>query len=140
MKTQPTFEKTVDVLVKAYLNDTLEHGNCSACAVGNIVVSTLGYSYHRREGVLFALEIKNYDNWYSYLLYRNSEYGLNQIKATGYTLEDIINIEMAFESAAGNSRDEMMFNGLIAVVDVLGDIHGIDLEKKEAAKLLFVKA
>jgi hypothetical protein len=33
-----------------------------------------------------------------------------------------------------------MFNGLMAVVDVLADIHSVDLEKKEAAKALFVKA
>lgn len=54
-----TFENSVDVLVKAYMNGTLMHGDCERCAV--------------------------------------------------------------------------------AVVDVLADIHGIDLSTKEDAKKLFIK-
>jgi len=37
-----SFENTVDILVKAYINDTLEHNNCYACAVGNIVAHNMG--------------------------------------------------------------------------------------------------
>jgi hypothetical protein len=33
-----------------------------------------------------------------------------------------------------------MLNGLMKVVDVLADIHGVDLSVKESAKLQFVKA
>jgi len=45
MKTA-NFNDTVDILVKAYLNDTLEHGVCSACAVGNICLAAgAPYSY-----------------------------------------------------------------------------------------------
>jgi hypothetical protein len=40
--TRPTFEQTVDVLVKAYLNDTLVHGNCCACVVGNLCAHAIG--------------------------------------------------------------------------------------------------
>ena len=32
-----TFSNSVDILVKAYFNDTLRHGNCLACAVGNLM-------------------------------------------------------------------------------------------------------
>lgn len=39
---RPSFDHTVGVLVKAYLNDTLDHGNCYACAVGNLVADGLG--------------------------------------------------------------------------------------------------
>ena len=40
-----TFSNTVDILVKAYLNDTLRHCNCYACAVGNIISSAMGYRF-----------------------------------------------------------------------------------------------
>ncbi len=39
----------------------------------------------------------------------------------------------------GNLINDWMFNGLMAVVDVLADIHGINLEAKEEAKKLFIK-
>lgn len=30
------FKHTMDLLVQAYFDNTLKHGNCSKCAVGNI--------------------------------------------------------------------------------------------------------
>jgi hypothetical protein len=39
------FNHTVNVLVKAYLNDTLRHNNCYACAVGNMIASANGFKY-----------------------------------------------------------------------------------------------
>ena len=45
MKTElERFHETVGILVKAYLNDTLEHTNCHACAVGNMIASKMGIS------------------------------------------------------------------------------------------------
>ena len=61
-------------------------------------------------------------------------------EATGYTIMELARIESAFERAEfGKSKDEWMFNGLMAVVDVLAEIHGVDLTVKESAKLLFTK-
>lgn len=137
---KPTFEKTVDILVKAYLNDTLEHGNCAACAVGNIVVSVHGYQYYSQSPLtgLKVDEIITYDNWYSVLTGHESYRGRKEIEKTGYSFKEIRRIEAAFE----RSRDlpDRMFNGLMAVVNVLADIHGVDLQAKEEAKALFVKA
>jgi hypothetical protein len=44
-----TFENSVDVLVKAYLNDTLEHGQCHACAVGNLICAETGNLLNREK-------------------------------------------------------------------------------------------
>lgn len=69
-----------------------------------------------------------------------------QVDRTGYSVNELAKIEYAFETAPRNCdyedhlNDEWMFNGLMAVVDVLADIHGIDLAEKESAKALFVKA
>ena len=36
------FNDTVAILVKAYFDDTLRHGNCYGCAVGNIIAHKMG--------------------------------------------------------------------------------------------------
>lgn len=161
------FNYTVNVLVKAYLNDELEHSVCSACAVGNIVANAIGTKPRRlakpeqrtigRHGFIQHIRFDNYlfENdepvewpevfmtcgdeqvWGNRIIPQST---LNKIKATGYSIQELAKIEYAFETApCGVSEDEWMFNGLMAVVDVLAEIHGVDLEVKESAKLLFVK-
>jgi hypothetical protein len=152
---RPTFEQTVNVLVQAYLRNELEHRVCTACAVGNIVAHALGTKPKRctdpdaktiHENYLF--ENGNLMSWW------NNDIGCHrptaQSEATGYTIDELNRIELAFEFAEGqpdsdgfNSEltmnEEWMFNGLMAVVDVLAEIHNVDLSVKENAKALFVK-
>lgn len=158
------FHYTVNVLVKAYLEDTLAHGVCTACAVGNIIQDAIGVKAERRtdnpSGFHFMrLKEDKYMRWQS-LFMTNSQgeqrpdeisrdhdriEGTLQIEATGYSVDEMARIEYAFETAPRNCspkdylNEEWMFNGLMAVVDVLADIHGIDLTQKDAAKLLFEK-
>lgn len=131
---RPTFENTVDILVKAYLNDTLQHGNDCACAVGNLICAANGLDP----------KINWHPKWHKAfrcgggLRYR--EEGKKEVRSTGYSVTEIIQIEKAFEGADDDGGDdEWMFNGLMAVVDVLASIHNIDLSQKEEAKKLFVK-
>jgi hypothetical protein len=158
---KPTFEKTVDILVKAYLNDTLVHGNCAACAVGNIIAHALGTAPIRSSSHPTQFLWAEYDNgrsakWYTLFVtssktlkqYINPIYlalASKEIDATGYTWKELARIEFAFESAPRTcswddyTNDEWMFNGLMAVVSVLAEIHGVSLEEQESAKLQFVK-
>lgn len=147
---KPTFEKTVDILVKAYLNGTLKHSDCSACAVGNIVH---GYGVPLSKGCIEPGK----NNVWKWVFYtergskiqtidvcknrKNFADGLKVIDATGYDWHDLAKVEYAFEtSPEGDSEDEHMLNGLMAVVDVLAEIHGVDLTQREEAKLLFQKS
>jgi hypothetical protein len=170
MKTA-TFDNTVSILVQAYLNDTLKHGSCCACAVGNIVADALGIQMTkdnlRWPGYLYP--------GYDYIdgLIQPTGWGAaistclgvqeinkealtlpvvsNQIKATGYCYKELARIELAFENEKYEYEDDdtsekielgiqkAMFSGLMAVVDVLAEIHGIDLTAKEEAKKLFVR-
>lgn len=140
------FDHTVNVLVKAYLNDELEHGNCEACAVGNIVHAAgfprydnckMPYDSCGMWKSVFYTDDGKQEFWEpSSRLY---SHGIDKINATGYTVDELARVEFAFETALGSNPDEWMFNGLMDVVDVLAEIHGIDLEVKESAKLLFVK-
>lgn len=166
MKNKELFKRTLDILVKAYQNDTLEHGSCTACAVGNIVaanmeikISTLGHTLM-------------WDNWMPYwqkllstvrkqkgidssiiILRENEEFiqgqlnlnssqlkePMQQILSTGYTFKELAEIEWAFETAdEGNNKDDYMFNGLLAVYDVLCKIH--EVEEPVKGELVFIKS
>src|SRR5688572_4378568 len=128
---RPTFEHTVNVLVQAYLNDTLEHDDCAACAVGNIMAScgvVFGPDFNRAQWLrVIDIEVRRGSKNSAYVGGYDKEVGLQQIKATGYSMEELSKIEHAFEG------DNEIFNALMAVVDVLAEIHNVDLSVKENA-------
>ena len=154
------FNHTINILVQAYLNNTLKKGDCSACAVGNILGtpqwSALFVTYNFGEGegkrqIIalpgFALMNLATNHIIQVPIWKLPEQIAKRIEEvqkaiieSGYTIEELARVENAFELAPeGNNRDEAMFNGLMAVVDVLADIHGIDLKQKEEVRKLFVK-
>lgn len=133
------FNDTVSILVKAYLNDTLEHSNYCGCAVGNILAHHVGAELidtHKPEGRRFRWNHKKYYGGEWYCAPRVGDVN-HLVKESGYSFDDIYKIEKAFEGAS--RIGDWMFNGLVAVVDVLAEIHSVDLTAKENAKLLFVK-
>lgn len=145
-----TFDHTVSILVKAYLNDTLVPGDCMACAVGNIIV----HSGYPLEVDAQSHGKANETSWLKYIDFfvRNrfwglpsqeeERLGLSQINATGYTPAEIEKIEYAFEYEYDFEDDEetdYILIRLLSVVDTLAIIHNIDLTQKETAKALFVK-
>lgn len=145
MKNQEQFDRTVQILVGAYLNNTLMHRNCHACAVGNLIAANLGIPYSKdlkwigREVawkevfVTFRYQIAQLKRPWAYC----GEAKV-QIDATGYTWQELAKMEYAFERAPmGHSRDEHMFNGLMAVVDVLAQIHELEENAKTATRELF---
>ena len=92
------------------------------------------------EDVKHMLLIGDYppQNWVSDVIAELERDAREVIDSSGYTIDQLAKIENAFESAPqGNTEEEYMFNGLMAVVEVLAKIHGIDLETKEKAKLQF---
>lgn len=129
MKRPELYHKTVGILVDAYFNDTLVHGDYCGCAVGNMIAANLGIKLiRRRDGVEWgANTMKHFGSeWYD-LKYGTKlvgDKGEIQIKSTGYTYQQILDIEKAFELAEdGNTEEEYIFNGLMAVIDVLDQIH-----------------
>jgi hypothetical protein len=154
---RPTFNQTVNVLVQAYLNDTLIHGYCAACAVGNIVASSMGIEVLKEDDFSVPYWSKSNPEWPTVFLctgedpakkdfqvitpdgYKNPKVKI-EIDSTGYTWQELAKIEFAFESVPySRNRENRMYEGLMKVVDVLAEIHGIDLSVKENAKLLFVR-
>lgn len=160
MKNKELYDKTVNILVDAYFNDTLEHGNCKACAVGNIVAANVGVKLVRRGFFLSKVEPESWEHnkisntgictQYAMasgklnILPQNHEtvfeIAKQQEVATGYTFKELGLIEEAFERVGGKSEDERMFNGLMAVIEVLDQIHeNKDEQVTKSSKQKFVK-
>lgn len=151
MKNQELYNRTVDILVNAYFNDTLVHGDCYACAVGNLVAANMGINLFEssRKKIYWAnaqaswtfvhccnsIGISNFN-----IQHYNGE-AKEQIDSTGYTPYETAKIEYAFETAPkGKSEDEWMFNGLMAVIDVLDEIHeNKDQTLTQQSKSKFIK-
>lgn len=160
---KPSFENSLSILVQAYFNGTLEHANCSACAVGNLIAHAKGLK------PVPSSEIKPKHNWRfsdgSFPEWQrvfcsdipgvqsrraDNYYGAakEQIDSTGYSWKELARIEEAFELASDRGgmdhqsdayKDKQRFDGLMKVVDVLADIHQVDLSIREEAKAMFVK-
>lgn len=158
MKNEALYHKTVGILVDAYFADTLVHNNCFACAVGNLICANMGYSYVAcqdmpikkivwsiNDGIYFNTLNLN-GSWYDFINgWENKEDGNNkallEIASTGYNRIEVYSIETAFEQAPkGNSDEDWIFNGLMAVVDALDKIHeNTDTQVKEESKKRFQK-
>lgn len=160
---RPSFDKTVSILVAAYLVGELQHEDCKKCVVGNLCGGKSEWQY------LFMTDPRNYiqharqiSELRESVLGKRREQILQEAQdlclSTGYTIDELKRIEFAFETAPGfkdnlddpleydddgipieEQNEDWMFNGLMAVVDVLADIHGVSLEQKTSSKKLFVK-
>jgi hypothetical protein len=148
MKNKEQFDRTIKILIGAYLNNTLIHRNCHACAVGNMVAANLDIKYDqnlkwigrqvawKEVFVTFRYQIAQVKRPWAY-----TGEAKVQIDATGYSWQELAKIEYAFERASmGNTRDDHIVNGLMAVVDVLCQIHEAEQTTKTATKELFIKA
>lgn len=141
---RPTFSQTVDKLIDWYFKDELKHGSCAHCVVGNLCGGSTLWSYLFMTDECTGKQLAQQYGSSTFRLFKFASefqllYGATQVcLKTGYMVNELARIEHAFETAPkGKSADEYMFNGLMAVVDVLADIHGVDLQTKEKYKFKF---
>lgn len=141
------FNETVGILVQAYLNNELIHGLCHACVVGNLVAYRKGVKPSIVNRCLTEFDDGSKPLWQNLFATMNGDQRIkteflkdkkimHEVNSTGYFWRDLAKIEYAFESASKDG--DWMFNGLMDVVDVLAEIHSVDLSVKENAKLLFI--
>ncbi len=123
MERKETFLHAFNALTRAYLNETLTHGSCRRCAVGNIV------QQHNSP----------VHDWYSLLcMYRGKpQHLLNNSSICGYEMSEISKIEAAFEKEAWGDPDG--YKGLLAVLGVLFDIHKVEQQEGEPLRSAFLK-
>lgn len=135
------YKRTTDILYQAYFNDTLDHHNCYACAVGNLIAANMCKRFVVDETLNEQkLHWEGYNsyamnstagkdvNWFA--IVRGVSWKTNdrdgEIASTGYTIQELAKIEHAFENCKeGKNKEDYMFNGLVAVLEVLKDIHQV---------------
>jgi len=139
MKNQQLFDKSVSILVNSYHKGTLQHGNACGCGIGNLIAGNLQipiiensrFNIWRNDSrkyiwasgepewiyvhVIGIMKTPSEENGY--------QRGLIQIAATGYTPEESCSLEFAFERGCRGRADIDGFNGLMAMVDRLTQIH-----------------
>ena len=145
MKTPERFDRALKALVQAFFNDTLINTDCHACAVGNIVAAGKGLKLLKIDNpeysCYYAETESGYDNgaWFDLSHFKNrdkSKLAIENIAVTGYSYEELLLIESAFmgnceldTSIKMYSKEAVtncMYNGLMAVVDVLCEIEGLE--------------
>jgi hypothetical protein len=157
------FERAYNTLIDAFFDGTLAKGNCSACAVGNIVAGA-----HKAKVSMELNDDSDYWYWDVYCSIDNSSWSnlfvtvsekqykrnkndkfikssLKLIEPTGYNEDELARIEFAFEIhtkiTIGNyqkySEKEILedqYNGLCAVFEVMGELDNIEIDYKSKLK------
>lgn len=138
----PRFKRAYDLLVKAYFEGTLNAGDCSACAVGNICGSPdWRRLFYTSSGLQRYTPNSN-------IVPQGYVDGLE--KSTGYSIKELAKIEYTFETNTKIKKDffwgyiiiengsaikcdateqEILadqFNGLKAVVELMMQLDGIE--------------
>ena len=162
------FTRAYDALVKAFFEGTLGKWTCAACACGNIIAEAEGCrltsdefkklcAYRdeqnpetiKKADYILALwankRDEDYDREEKQTVFIPLDEFKGQYNAAGYTTEEFILIEEAFERNTiipfhnyGGVSDEKIledqFNGLCAVVEVLLKLDNISPDEKYNAK------
>lgn len=135
MKNSELYHRTVDILAKAYIDNTLFKGNCAACAVGNIIAGNCNIHYVPVEADLPGNIYWAFGTpcWQIVFCTRDTEQRIDtseyrgtaklQIDATDYSWEDLAKIERAFEGSYDG--DDPMYSSLMACIKAMDEIHEV---------------
>jgi hypothetical protein len=108
----PRIERAIDTFLDALNEGTLAKGVCTACAVGNLVAKGAGIKIHKDDLEMDHAPIGatnlvsdwvrafcTYDNYQKvYLDKFNSPNVVRSVSQTEFTIEELMQIEFAFES------------------------------------------
>jgi hypothetical protein len=152
---QNRFDRAIQALISAFFDGTLIKADCRACAVGNMVASSIGQKLDPKKliDIDYKCELRHWAHVFvskpTYQVLKPECYGGKAkmlIDSTNYTWQELAKVEKAFEDNTKingsmyrrHSKDEIMqdqYNGLMAVVSVLCGIEGI--ENQEEYKEMF---
>lgn len=143
MKTE-RFERAIAALVKGFFNGTLVKGHCAACAVGNIVAAGIGCEVEISKNAINTDWMNVFVTLHGdgQILHPKDYFGNAKrlIDSTFYSWQELARVENAFEKATvihvddykKHTADEILndqYRGLMAVVDVLCDIEGLQVQE-----------
>ena len=134
----------LDVLIKAYQEQTLTAGNCAACAVGNMLQAK-GYDFEDNDfSGAWLHRLHNYRDIRTGLSPRDFRYDIGEktLKLLPFSIEEINQIELRFEREALINRfipnpsigqmDNLRYNaikaGLNAVAEYLISLDDVEVD------------
>ncbi len=153
MKNTPErFNRAINALVTAFFNETLAKGTCAACAVGNIVAHAYGQKINDINKATVDCDGISNQAWKRLFMTNSSnkqslypfgtddkfiEEALSLISKTDYNMFELAKVEYAFEINTNMwfntykcyTKEQIMedqYKGLMAVVDVLCELDGIE--------------
>lgn len=142
-------EKAIDIFLDAINNGTLVKGTCVACVVGNLVAYGLGAPIFKRYHY-FDCELDNISWKWAFYTVSNEQRifpekfkdpaVLKCVKATDFSLEELMKIENAFETNTEIPCDHYFdftsseiradqIKGLAAVIKVMETFDNIEPDK-----------
>jgi len=130
-------KNSIEILQRAYLEETLIAGDCQACAVGNLVAKS-GYKGKPYDWRFIFVTSKGEQHFFSLGEVSPADMfrGYKAIKATGYSVRELARIEYTFETALISEEaeelpvHEVQWIRLQAVLKVLFDIEGISYDQE----------
>lgn len=156
MNNEKLYQETVDIILDAYNNKQLVHGDQCGCFIGNIVKKRYDVKPYKGNSIEHAWS----PDWFEVLYIKKNgnkhfdkhldehlseKEGLKQIKATGYSIDEIIQLEWAFEKEESEEEkldngDISQYQGMKAALKKLAEIHDRDaiesIEKLDKIKKL----
>lgn len=144
MKNEKLFNKTVGILVRAYMYGTLVNIDCAACAVGNLVCANMGYTLAGNNLFKDKNGRTKSPKWHLFKWAHDASVDTSEaeieIVSTGYSVVDFLKIERSFMTGHARSKEgeDPNFSGLMSVIDTLMLIHEATTEEADLAKELFV--
>jgi len=143
MKNKKLFDKTISILVNAYLKVTLRHNQPCACGIGNIIAANNNYTIDNDDFYNHWITLEGHhvkQQWYSTIRWGGKPN--DQILSTNYSCSELKILESAFEGRYNDlgslnaDNDSTGYLGLMDMVDALIDIHqGTEDHKKETKEL-----
>ena len=121
--TKQTYENAVNILLDAYNNETLFHGDCEYCAVGNILGTS---KWNEDFTTCFGVQEV-------YYFFNNRDYFKHYYHSKGFTREELMKIEYAFERSIYDTPEgyyyyerenvkKGQYIGLCAVLKVMAEM------------------
>lgn len=145
MKNQPIYFRSIDLISANYKINRIVHGDCRKCPTAILLKAASAKTNIpvQRWSNLFCTITRVDDVQEQIFATKNSiivfhdlgfftqkkspeirQQAEELIAAGDYTLDELAKIENAFETAPyGDSDEEYLFNGIMAVIDALDEIH-----------------
>lgn len=122
MNTTERFDNAFTKLYNAFHEGRLEALDCTMCAVGNICDGSLNWEINPK----FARNTI-FKTWSGSSSEEDTKQGEEDIKKSGYSVDELVNVELLFLKACKNTNGtkEQQFEGLCAVVEYLCKLDSI---------------